>query len=91
MASTMYADSPVLSEGLLDVSDGHMIFYQVFGQSAPDAPAAIFLHGGPGDVDTQMCCEYFCKLILFLLDSIAKVVVAIPHAPIDSLIPPFTR
>ena len=43
--SALYAHTPCLSEGFLEVSPVHRIFYQVHGQA--DGPAAVFLHGGP--------------------------------------------
>lgn len=43
--SSLYEHTPVVSEGFLEVSDVHRIFYQVFGQST--GPACVFLHGGP--------------------------------------------
>ena len=43
----LWPHTPVLSEGFLQVSPIHRLFFQVYGQDAPDAPAAVFLHGGP--------------------------------------------
>ena len=37
----------VAREGLLDVGDGHRVYYQVRGGNA-SLPLALFLHGGPG-------------------------------------------
>lgn len=45
MSSSLYKHTPVLTEGFLEVSPIHKIFYQVFGQR--DGPACVFLHGGP--------------------------------------------
>ena len=36
------------AHGLLDVGDGHEVYWEESGQSDPNAPAALFLHGGPG-------------------------------------------
>mmetsp|Transcript_1595 Transcript_1595/g.2545 ORF Transcript_1595/g.2545 Transcript_1595/m.2545 type:complete len:333 (-) Transcript_1595:111-1109(-) len=47
MASALYDHTPVVSEGFLQVSPVHRIFYQVYGQDYDTAPAAVFLHGGP--------------------------------------------
>jgi proline iminopeptidase len=46
--SALFDHTPFHSEGFLQVSDIHRIFYQVYGKSDADAPAAVFLHGGPG-------------------------------------------
>lgn len=46
--SSLFEHTPCHAEGFLQVSDVHRVFYQVFGKQNLDAPAAIFLHGGPG-------------------------------------------
>jgi proline iminopeptidase len=42
----LYPDIEPFSSGLLDVGDGHKIYYDVSGN--PNGVPAIFLHGGPG-------------------------------------------
>lgn len=44
-------------EGLLDVGDGHQLYYAEFGRS--DAPAAVVLHGGPGSACHSSMLEWF--------------------------------
>ncbi|MFF3064411.1 prolyl aminopeptidase [Oerskovia sp. NPDC057915] len=42
----MYAATPPHAQGLLDVGDGHEIWWEVRGN--PDGKPAVVLHGGPG-------------------------------------------
>lgn len=43
---SMYPDIEPTKSGLLDVGDGHQLYYEECGN--PDGVPAIFLHGGPG-------------------------------------------
>jgi proline iminopeptidase len=43
---SLYPEIEPHDSGLLDVGDGHRIFYDVSGN--PDGVPAVFLHGGPG-------------------------------------------
>lgn len=47
----MNDDQHTITSGLLDVGDGHKIYYQEWGN--PDAPATFCLHGGPGSQSKQ--------------------------------------
>ena len=42
-----YPPIDCLNHGLLDVGDGHRVYYEECGQTA-GAPAALYIHGGPG-------------------------------------------
>lgn len=43
---TLYPDLEPFASGLLDVGDGHQLYYEQCGN--PDGVPAVFLHGGPG-------------------------------------------
>ena len=43
---SLYPDLEAHDSGLLDVGDGHSLYYDVSGN--PDGVPAVFLHGGPG-------------------------------------------
>ena len=43
--------------GMLDVGDGHQLYYDVSGN--PDGVPAIFLHGGPGAGCSPRCRQFF--------------------------------
>ncbi len=43
---TFYPELEPFDTGLLDVGDGHQIYYEVSGN--PDGKPAVYLHGGPG-------------------------------------------
>ena len=45
------------SQGVLDVGDGHQLYYAEFG--TPKAPAAVVLHGGPGSSCHSGMLEWF--------------------------------
>jgi proline iminopeptidase len=45
-SSTVYSAIEPHDEGLLDVGDGHTIYWEAVG--APSGTPAVFLHGGPG-------------------------------------------
>lgn len=46
LTETGYPDSPTLASGLLDVGDGHHLYWEVAGN--PSGIPVVFLHGGPG-------------------------------------------
>jgi len=46
LPSPLYPPIEPHRSGMLDTGDGHEIYWEVCGN--PDAPAVIFLHGGPG-------------------------------------------
>ena len=41
-----YPPLPALEQGMLDVGDGHQVYWEVSGN--PDGKPVVFLHGGPG-------------------------------------------
>ncbi len=43
---TLYPDFEPYSTGMLDVGDGHSLYWELSGN--PDGKPAVFLHGGPG-------------------------------------------
>ena len=43
---TLYPDFEPYATGMLDVSDGHSLYWELSGN--PDGKPAVFLHGGPG-------------------------------------------
>lgn len=47
----------LLSEGMLDTGDGHVLRYAEYG--TPTAPAAVVLHGGPGSGCNTGMLEWF--------------------------------
>lgn len=52
-----YPDWKPFQEGLLDVGDGHEIFYQVAGN--PNGIPVVALHGGPGEGSKLAYVEHF--------------------------------
>jgi proline iminopeptidase len=42
----LYAEIEPFQSGLLDVGDGHQVYWEISGN--PDGKPAVFLHGGPG-------------------------------------------
>jgi proline iminopeptidase len=43
--------------GMLEVGDGHALYWEAVG--SPDAPPAVYLHGGPGSGATIAARRYF--------------------------------
>jgi proline iminopeptidase len=48
---------PSFRDGMLDVGDGHSIYWRCHGN--PDAPAVVILHGGPGGASNPRWAEFF--------------------------------
>lgn len=46
LPSALYPEAKLLREGMLDVGDGHQIYYEVSGN--PKGKPVVFVHGGPG-------------------------------------------
>ncbi|RTZ42413.1 alpha/beta fold hydrolase [Candidimonas sp. SYP-B2681] len=46
-----------ISEGMLDVGEGHQMYFAQYGR--PDAPAAVVLHGGPGSSSRISMLDWF--------------------------------
>ncbi|MHA1597835.1 MAG: alpha/beta fold hydrolase, partial [Alphaproteobacteria bacterium] len=44
--SALYRVHAPFATGLLDVDDGHFVYWEQSGN--PDGPPVVFLHGGPG-------------------------------------------
>ena len=42
----MYPETEPYDHGLLDVGDGHRVYWEVCGN--PDGKPAVVIHGGPG-------------------------------------------
>lgn len=63
----MYPPLEPFADGMLEVSDGNRIYYEVCGN--PDGTPAVVLHGGPGSGCTSMMRRYFnparYRVILF--------------------------
>lgn len=53
----LYPEIEPYESGLLDVGDGHKLYYDVSGN--PDGVPAIFLHGGPGAGCSPRCRRFF--------------------------------
>ncbi|RKP58718.1 prolyl aminopeptidase [Pararobbsia silviterrae] len=51
------AARPGFREGMLDVGDGHTIYWRSHGN--PDGPAVVILHGGPGGASNPRWAEFF--------------------------------
>jgi proline iminopeptidase len=51
------ADTPVVAEGMLDVGQGHRIYWRSHGNA--DRPAVVVLHGGPGGAMNLKWGEFF--------------------------------
>lgn len=55
--------------GALQVDKRHTIYYEQVGNQSPDAPVAVFVHGGPGGGCDATCRRYFdpekWRVILF--------------------------
>ena len=43
---TLYPPSSLMRAGMLDVGDGHRLYWELWGN--PDGKPVVFLHGGPG-------------------------------------------
>jgi len=54
---SLYPEVEPFKSGLLDVGDGHQIYYDVSGN--PNGVPAIFLHGGPGAGCSPRCRRFF--------------------------------
>ncbi|HTJ92281.1 MAG TPA: alpha/beta fold hydrolase [Pararobbsia sp.] len=48
---------PRFRDGMLDVGDGHSIYWR--SQGNPDGPAVVILHGGPGGATNPRWAEFF--------------------------------
>lgn len=69
------ADLPLFPEiepfntGMLAVDARHTIYYEEVGNTAPDAPVIVFIHGGPGGGCDVTCRRFFdpekWRIILF--------------------------
>ena len=55
--TNLYPEIEPYAEGMLDVGDGHRLYYDVSGN--PDGVPAIFLHGGPGAGCSPRCRRFF--------------------------------
>ncbi len=53
----MYPEIEPYQHGMLDVGDGHHVYWEVFGN--PDGKPAVALHGGPGSGGTPNAPRYF--------------------------------
>jgi proline iminopeptidase len=53
----LYPEIEPYEKGMLDVGDGHMIYYDVSGN--PDGVPAVFLHGGPAAGCSPRCRRFF--------------------------------
>ena len=53
----LYPEIEPHAKGMLDVGDGHSLYYDVSGN--PDGVPAIFLHGGPGAGCSPRCRRFF--------------------------------
>jgi len=54
---SLYPEVEPFDSGMLDVGDGHQLYYDVSGN--PDGIPAIFLHGGPGAGCSPRCRRFF--------------------------------
>lgn len=48
---------PAFRDGMLEVGDGHSIYWRSHGN--PDGPAVVILHGGPGGASNPRWAEFF--------------------------------
>jgi proline iminopeptidase len=53
----LYPEIEPFEEGMLDVGDGHKLYYDVSGN--PDGVPCVFLHGGPGAGCSPRCRRFF--------------------------------
>jgi proline iminopeptidase len=53
----LYSQSEPYNQGMLDVGDGHQVFWETCGN--PDGKPALVLHGGPGSGCTPVWRRYF--------------------------------
>ena len=64
---TLYPEIEPYEAGLLDVGDGHQIYYERSGK--PGGKPAVFLHGGPGAGCNAKCRRFFdpgvYRIVLF--------------------------
>ena len=54
---SLYPEIEPYDQGMLDVGDGHKLYYDVSGN--PDGVPAVFLHGGPGAGCSPRCRRFF--------------------------------
>ena len=54
---SLYPEVEPYDKGMLDVGDGHKLYYDVSGN--PDGVPAVFLHGGPGAGCSPRCRRFF--------------------------------
>jgi proline iminopeptidase len=75
----MYPEIEPFDTGLLDVGEGHQIYYEVSGN--PDGKAAVYLHGGPGGASSPDQRRVFdpakYRIVLFDQRGCGK---SLPHA-----------
>jgi len=57
--TSLYPEIEPNSHGMLGVGDGHTIYYEECGQTTPEAPVALFLHGGPGGGASMKSRQFF--------------------------------
>mmetsp|Transcript_19284 Transcript_19284/g.41937 ORF Transcript_19284/g.41937 Transcript_19284/m.41937 type:complete len:396 (-) Transcript_19284:405-1592(-) len=64
---TLYPEIDSYEDGMLDVGDGHRLYYDVSGN--PDGIPAVFLHGGPGGGTSPRVRRFFdpsvYKIVVF--------------------------
>ena len=53
----LYPQPPLVSEGMLEVSDLHTVAWYEYGN--PEGKPALFVHGGPGGGTAPMNARYF--------------------------------
>ena len=62
-----YPPLPALEQGMLDVGDGHQVYWEVSGN--PDGKPVVFLHGGPGGATSPLQRRLFdpaaYRIVLF--------------------------
>jgi proline iminopeptidase len=49
--------APAFRDGMLDVGDGHAIYWR--SQGNPDGPVVVILHGGPGGATNPRWADFF--------------------------------
>ena len=57
MKIKVFPDAPVLTQGWLDVGDGHAMHWQTSGN--PDGKPVVWLHGGPGSSASALHKRFF--------------------------------
>jgi proline iminopeptidase len=57
--SWLYPPLPAERSGMLDVTDGHSIYYEEYGRTDPEAVVVCVLHGGPGGGSQPFYARYF--------------------------------